>query len=500
MRIPDTPPRRLARPKRRLILGIGLLSAFVAPAVASAHVVNIDYSFPLPFWVFLVGGSLAVFVSAPAAGLAVRAGARDWTSRNFGGLQRIHLGRISLVLGIFMLVDALAGGLFGSHEFFANPEPDLIWVDFWVGLGIVSSLLGNLWDFASPLSAAGRALERTLSRRNVQTRPYPKRFGVWPSVLLLLAWSWAELIWTNATNPRYLFAIILTYCALQIVGMAIFGTEIWLARAELFTCVARTFARFAPIELYVTEPAGVCRAERCDHDSAERIGCPSCWLDAAPDNRGLRLRAYGSGIRREPAIGPGGSAFVIALLATVVFDGFKSTLRYESVQNALNWGAGSYNSLGTVMLILVVGGFTLAYIGVCAITARSESGGLRGAIRTYTPTIIPIAAVYFVAHYFVYFLLIGQTSLGNFLDPFEREWVPDYTPWFTVPASVIWFVELALIVGGHIVAVLEAHRVSLARHGRPRQALVAQAPLVLLMVGYTFVGLWVLGQAFSTSG
>ena len=40
----------------------------------------------------------------------------------------------------------------------------LVWVDFWVGLGLVSAFVGNVWDFVSPLSAAARALDRLLAR------------------------------------------------------------------------------------------------------------------------------------------------------------------------------------------------------------------------------------------------------------------------------------------------------------------------------------------------
>jgi hypothetical protein len=44
---------------------------------------------------------------------------------------------------------------------------------------------------------------------------------------------------------------------------------------------------------------------------------------------------------------------------------------------------------------------------------------------------------------------------------------------------------------------VEAHRVSLSVHQQPRTALAAQTPLVLLMVSYTFAGLWVLGKSLS---
>jgi len=73
--------------------------------------------------------------------------------------------------------------------------------------------------------------------------------------------------------------------------------------------------------------------------------------------------------------------------------------------------------------------------------------------------------------------------------------VPDYNIWVTVPPGVIWASQVALIVWGHVVAVIEAHRIGLRVHTQPRSALAAQLPLVLLMVGYTFSGLWVLGQA-----
>jgi hypothetical protein len=34
-------------------------------------------------------------------------------------------------------------------------------------------------------------------------------------------------------------------------------------------------------------------------------------------------------------------------------------------------------------------------------------------------------------------------------------------------------------------------------HVNARRAVVAQVPLILLMVGYTFTGLWVLGQVLA---
>ena len=63
---------------------------------------------------------------------------------------------------------------------------------------IVSALVANVWDFISPLSAGGRALERFLAARGATLVPYPARLGLWPSTALILVWSWMELAWDPA--------------------------------------------------------------------------------------------------------------------------------------------------------------------------------------------------------------------------------------------------------------------------------------------------------------
>ena len=487
---------------RRTGLALASLVAvsLIAPSAASAHAVSgIDYRFPLPIWLFALAAGVAVLASAPAAMFAVR-GEGSWTGGDFyGSIRRLHLGAIGLVVFTLALVDAVVGGLFGPADFFENPVTIVIWIDFWVGLGIVSGLVGNVWDFVSPLSAAGRALERRLAERGASVLHYPERLGLWPATVLLLVWSWMELAWDPGKRPFTLTVIMLAYIGLQLVAMAAFGTEIWLSRGELFTVVARTFARFAPVETYVRQPAGVCRAARCVEE--ERIGCPSCWLDADPDDRALRLRTYGSGVRREPPLGVGGGTFVLALLATVVYDGFSQTQKYVDIQSWFvdhsTWLAVHGTVLDTMLMVAVVAAFALAFLLVVGLVSRLEARPVADAARRFAPTLIPIAAVYFVSHYFLYFVYACQFTWAAVADPFGREWVPDATAWTGVPGSVIWYLQVTLIIWGHVVAVFEAHRVSLGVHVDGRRAAMVQAPLILLMVGYTFTGLWVLGQVLA---
>ena len=76
--------------------------------------------------------------------------------------------------------------------------------------------------------------------------------------------------------------------------------------------LARTLSRFSPLEL--------------------RPFVPEEWAAAPVGERTARLRLYGAGLRTDPALPAGGGAFVIAALATVVFDGWSQTDRFGSFQ------------------------------------------------------------------------------------------------------------------------------------------------------------------------
>ena len=91
------------------------------------------------------------------------------------------------------------------------------------------------------------------------------------------------------------------------------------------------------------------------------------------------------------------------------------------------------------------------------------------------------------------------------VDPFARDWNPwglgeyPFHKAFLLAAAV-WWTQVALIVWGHVGGVFSAHRVSLREGRTGRRALVAQAPLVVLMVCYTMAGLWVLAQQLGAAG
>ncbi len=438
-----------------------------------AHAAPISYRFPLPIWLYVVAGGAAVLLSAPAAALAVREGpVRERFGPDLYAFGR-RLGPVVTVLGTLLVLVALVGGLFAttpqSQEFIENPVDVLTWVDFWVGLGIVAWLVGNVYERVAPLNVAARAVDRALARRGVQPFAYPAWLGQWPAVALLLVWSWLELVWAQAKEPRTLALILIAYMVATLAGCALYGAETWLGNVELFSVLSRTFSRFSPLEL--------------------RPFVPEEW--AVSEERTARVRAYGGGLRTDPALPDGGAAFVLTALATVVFDGWSSTDRFATFQEWFwqRWSflANHVSVLQTLSMLAVV----LLFVGAYLLVTRAHA-------RALAVTLIPIAAVYFAAHYYLYLLIAGQATLGVIVDPFGRSWNPFGWGEYPLnsgilPAGLAWGIQVLLIVWGHVVAVFAAHRLAV-RASTPARALLAQAPLVALMVGYTVAGLWVLAQ------
>jgi hypothetical protein len=393
----------------------------------------------------------------------------------YPAMRRFRVGPILTSVGVILIAIALVGGLFStteqSTEFFENPVTLLTWVDFWVGLGIVSWLVGNIWERISPLNIAARVLDRALAAREVQPLAYPSWLGQSPAVALLLVWSWMELIWAPAKEPRTLALLLVGYMIATLVGSAVYGAEAWLGNVELFSVFARTFSRFSPLEL--------------------RPFVPEDWASTDPSERSARLRWYGAGLRTDPPLPFGGGAFVLTTLATVVFDGWSQTDRFGSFQQWFydRWSylAQHVDVLQTLSMLAVVVVFVAAYV---LVTRRNAT--------LLAVTLIPIAAVYFTAHYFAYLLIAGEDTPAVIVDPFGHSWNPfgwgEYALWKGIaPAALVWWLQVLLIVWGHVAAVFAAHRLALRTADR-RRALIAQGPLVALMVGYTVAGLWVLAQ------
>jgi len=114
----------------------------------------------------------------------------------------------------------------------------------------------------------------------------------------------------------------------------------------------------------------------------------------------------------------------------------------------------------------------------------------------FAPSLVPIAIVYNVTHYYT-LLLMQVSKLGRVAtDPFGLGWnlfglgMPE--PASLLDMGFVWHSQVALVLIGHVSSVYLAHVAAMRVFANRRQAIVSQLPLLLLMVAYTAIGLYIL--------
>jgi hypothetical protein len=467
-------------------LATGAAAACGAASEAGAHGFGQRYDLPLPLSLYLTGTAAAVVVSFVIVGLFVRE-APPAQARAHADLRAARLGNwlghpapaAALKLAALALfVVTVSAGLIGNPDPYRNIAPTMVWIIFWVGFAYVSAFIGNLWPLINPwrtLFQAGEWLSRRIAGRGLSLdQPYPPALGVWPAFVLLLGFSWIELVYPAPAVPANIAAFALCYSVLTFAGMIAFG-ETWLRHGEVFTLVFGILARFAPMQ---------------------QTGPYARWT----------LRAPGAGLIDAESVSASMMALVLLVLSSVLYDGALGTPEWSAVENALaaylpGWGDAAFLLIRTLGLVAFWLVFFGAYVAVSFAMGLAVEGQLQGAeiARGFALTLVPIAIGYHVAHYLTYLLVQGQYIIPLLSDPFGRGWNLFGTAGYRVDIGMIgarfaWYAAISAILLGHIAAVCLAHVKALRLLPSRGAALRSQVPLTALMVVYTFVSLSILAE------
>jgi len=125
-------------------------------------------------------------------------------------------------------------------------------------------------------------------------------------------------------------------------------------------------------------------------------------------------------------------------------------------------------------------------------------------VAAFTPSLLPIALAYHLAHNQAFLLLGTQYLIPLLSDPFGFGWDVFGTAlhqvnFSLIQTSMIWYVGVVAIVGGHIVAILCAHAAALRLFVTRAAALRAELPMVALMIFFTMSSLWLLAQPITNT-
>ena len=443
---------------RRLVIAraaaAGVLLALLIPGVALGHTLNAAYTSRLPLAVYLAGAAITVALSFAFVILRdVRVEIPEVTDP--GGFPPAWLRYGLRAIGLFAWVWIMAQGIVGGSSS-ANVATLFLWVYGWVGLALVSAFLFPIWHWIDPFSTLydiGAWVVRRLGITPWEPSEYPERLGRWPAVIGFAFFIWLEL-GLDQGEPSTLFIVLAGYTALTLAMMAQFGRDAWRANAETFTVWFRLLNRLAPLAL------------------------------ADEDGR-VRRRSFAAGVLEVDWTVA--EVTMVALgVVSILFDGLSQTQIYYDL-----FGFTEV-PLKTVLLFAFLG----IVVGAALVLVRLLGTNPSGA------GLLPIAVGYLIAHYLTYLLISGQLIVVAVSDPFQRGWnifgTLFYEPSSTwLPPGLVWTLQLAAVVGGHMVGAWAGHAAAVADTppGTPiRKVRLRQLPLAIVMVALTTLTLWSLGQ------
>ncbi|HYV16274.1 MAG TPA: fenitrothion hydrolase [Conexibacter sp.] len=450
----------------------------LVPAQAQAHGFVGRTDLPIPGWLFAWAAAIVLIASFVALGVL-------WPRPR---LQQRRAPRARLTLprglrpacgavGVAAFLIVVYAGLRGSSVPTANLAPTAIYVLLWVGIPVLSVLLGDVFALFSPWRALYRwisdAARRALPGLDAAPLTYPSWLGRWPAVAGLLAFAWLELVYVDRDDPALLALLALAYAFVQLVGMSLFGEETWSERADAFGTWFGLCGRLSAFELR---------------------------------GRELSLRPPLSGLPDLPTW-PGTVALLCTVIGTTTFDGASNGALWVEAEPGIqrtiqHLGVGIEAAvelaftLGLAACVLFVAGIYWAGIrGMRTVDPRREAGDLA---RRFVHTLAPIAFAYTLAHYFSLLVFQGQAvgylisdPLGTGADLFGT--ANTQVDYLLISTTTIWYVQVAALVVGHVAGLVLAHDRALAVFdGDPRAATRSQLWMLTVMVGFTCLGLWLL--------
>ena len=264
------------------------------------------------------------------------------------------------------------------------------------------------------------------------------------------------------------------YTGYTLAMMALFGTEAWCARGEIFSVYFGMFSQLAPFGL--------------------------------KDGQIGRRRPLAAATHWATTV-PGSTAVVIASIASTSFDGAEDGAYKSGLEHLEKWiseiGIGPLatiriaDTLFMAATVLAVAGVYL--LGVKGMRSVPGAPPFKELQRGFAHTLIPIALAYLVAHYFSLFVYQEQAQFTYLLsDPLgtsttdlfgTAEYGIDFS---ALSPNVIWYVQVAALIAGHVLGLTLAHDKALVYWRDPRRASRSQYWMLAVMVAFTCFGLYLL--------
>lgn len=417
-----------------------------------AHGLGGSADLPIPFSYALIGAAWTLTATFAVVALAWRTPRFDpntpgrplprWVSATVDApVTRWLIAAAGLAFTAWVAVAAVTG-----QQDSGNALPGVFYVLLWVGLVALSLILGPVWRVLSPVRTVARLLHVTRDH-------YPRRLGYWPAAAGLFAFVWLELA---SPDPGSLAAVkvwLLIYLAVTLVGAVLIGPR-WCAHADPFEVYSMIASRCAPW--------------RRNADGRIAIGNPFHHLLSLP-------------------VRPGTVTVLAVLLGSTAFDSFSALPVWRNIVDTHTSGTWDATALKTAGLLVFVLAVAVSFSLAAGATGGVDREGRRALPGLMAHSLIPIVIGYVFAHYLTYLVEKGQRTFHALMGS------PDAQVYYllSMHPSALASIKVGFVLLGHVAGVIAAHDRALRVLPKGHQ-MTGQLAMMLVMVGYTFTGLYLL--------
>ena len=398
-------------------------------------VVNVG-DLPIPFDIVLNSSALVVLITFVYLKVSWKESIITPRQEVFNDKQNF-IGKFFGIIILFLLV---APGIFGNESSKTSVAPLILWVFLWIGVPVLGLLFGDIYSKFNPL--------------NLFSLKSDKPESVYFACILFIGLTWFELVWRKPGNPLNITIVLIT----------------------LFICVnlLRYFLKKSLIEV---DPLLLLHYLY----SKLKLFNSRPYFRSLLDNIGNLAKLKGI------------EYFVLLMIGTVTYDGLRETTFWYNQFGSRTDDMG----FSTMMFLIMNLGTILFYRFACffAIKVGGSDLKLNHVSNLFGHTMLPIAFAYHVTHYLTLLLFESQTFFYRFNDPIGIGMnilnVEEPTINYFIEPLVIWGIQVAVTLLGHMLSVVLAHDLAVKLFGH-QQSDKTQYIFLFITVALTLQALFVL--------
>ena len=398
-------------------------------------VVNVG-DLPIPFDIVLNSSALVVLITFVYLKVSWKESIITPRQEVFNDRQNF-IGKLFGIIILFLLV---APGIFGNESSKTSVAPLILWVFLWIGVPVLGLLFGDIYSKFNPL--------------NLFSLKSDKPESVYFACILFIGLTWFELVWRKPGNPLNIAIVLIT----------------------LFICV-NLFRYFLKKSLIEVDPLLLLHYLY----SKLKLFNSRPYFRSLLDNIGNLAKLKGI------------EYFVLLMIGTVTYDGLRETTFWYNQFGSRTDDMG----FSTMMFLIMNLGTILFYRFACffAIKVGGSDLKLNHVSTLFGHTMLPIAFAYHVTHYLTLLLFESQTFFYRFNDPIGIGMnilnVEEPTINYFIEPLVIWGIQVAVTLLGHILSVVLAHDLAVKLFGH-QQSDKTQYIFLFITVALTLQALFVL--------